>query len=263
MNLIVDSKALKQFQYRIKQYEAHRYFYHEIAKRLFARLPYMKIMPRQILDIGGDLFTLTQLKKQYPDANIIQHAMTSLNNFSYKKNQFDLVVANLSLHFAEDMFSLLAKIRNSLKPDGLLLFSTLGPDTLIELHQAFLQAEDKWHVYPFMDMHPIGDELVRLQFFEPVVDMEKITLQYEALDDLFFDLKNTGSQNSLLNRSRGLQGKKAWQKMLASYPKNEKGFYPVTGEVIYGQAWVKGPRLAKVNADNEVLFSTDNGLLTV
>jgi len=260
MNEIIDSKAIKKAIARITQYAEHSHFQQEIAERLLARLPFMKIQPRRILDCGGDQFTLQALQKNYPEAEVVQHPITELNNFAYGAASFDFVFANLSLHWAEDMFKTLAEFRRLIKQDGLLLFSTLGPDTLTELHQAFLTAEDKWHVHPFMDMHPIGDEVLRLQFFEPVIDMEKVTLHYESLDDLFLDLKNTGTQNALTQRSRGLQGKNAWQKMLTHYVKTKEGYFPVTAEVIYGQAWVNGPRLSRVGSDNEVVFSLEDGL---
>lgn len=258
---MIDTKALKKSVKKSKvHFTEHNFLVHEIADRLSQRLEFMKIQPQSILDCGArDDYHQTLLKKYYPAAKIISLAHgEELVKLPFENESVDMVFANLNLHWSSDIFKTLAEFRRILKQDGLLLFSTVGPDTLKELAQAFLLAEEKWHVHPFMDMHHLGDELVRLQFFEPVVDMEILELQYEALEDLFSDLKNSGATNTWSERSRGLQGKTAWVRMLMNYEKLKKqGNYPVTFEIIYGQAWVAGPQLSKLNSDGEITFSLD------
>lgn len=258
---MIDTKALKKsFEKSQKHFAEHNFFVHEIADRLSQRLEFMKIQPQVILDCGArDNYHQELLKSHYPEAKIICLAHgEALLNLPLENKSVDMVFANLNLHWSSDIFKTLSEFRRILKKDGLLLFSTVGPDSLKELAEAFLSAEEKWHVHPFMDMHHLGDELVRLQFFEPVVDMEILQLQYEALGDLFSDLKNTAARNTWSERSRGLQGKNAWLRMLMNYEKlKSEGHYPVTFEIIYGQAWVTGPKLSKLNSDGEITFSLD------
>lgn len=258
---MIDQKFLEKSAKKAKTHFAeHNFLVHEIADRLAQRLEFMKIKPQVILDCGArDEYHEKLLAAQYPEAKIItiEHG-ENLLKLPLENNSADMVFANLNLHWSSDIFKTLAEFRRILKKDGLLLFSTVGPDTLKELHQAFLSAEEKWHVHPFMDMHHLGDELVRLQFYEPVVDMEIIQLQYESIHDLFLDLKNSGARNAWSERSRSLQGKTAWLRMLMNYEKlKHDGTYPVTLEVIYGQAWVAGPQLSKLNNAGEITFSLD------
>ncbi len=259
---MIDQQAVKKRWHKVQRYYAeHNQLQIEIAKRLAARLPYMKIAPKVIVDLAArEKTTQALLQQHYPNAQIITLPFGEpLDKFPIETASVDLVFANLALHWSADMFKTLAECRRILKKDGLLLFSTVGPDTLKELHTAFLTAEEKWHVHAFMDMHHIGDELVRLQFFEPVMDMEILQLRYESLRDLFEDLKNSGTANAWPARSRGLQGKVAWQKMLAHYASlQQDNLYPVTIECVYGQAWVAGPRLAVLNNNNEATFSLDD-----
>lgn len=255
---MIDSNTLKKSAAKSKDcFAEHNFFVHEIADRLVQRLELMKIKPKTILDCGArDDYHQKLLKEYYPEVTIlrVEHG-EELTQLPMQNESIDLVFANLNLHWSSDIFKTLKEFRRILKKDGLLLFSTVGPDTLKELAHAFLSAEEKWHVHPFMDMHHLGDELVRLQFYEPVIDMEILQLRYETLGDLFSDLKNSGARNIWSERSRGFQGKTAWLRMLLQYEKLKQGAsYPATFEIIYGQAWVTGPPLSKANKNGEVVF---------
>jgi malonyl-CoA O-methyltransferase len=74
------------------------------------------------------------------------------------------------------------------------LFSTYGPDTLIELRSAWAQIDDYKHVNDFYDMHDIGDLMQNLNFMDSVLDTEKIIIQYDNVKQLQKDLKNIGSK---------------------------------------------------------------------
>ncbi len=125
-----------------------------------------------------------------------------------------------------------------MKPDGVLVFTTFGPDTLKELRQAFTHADNYQHVNQFMDMHDIGDLLVHSGFATPVMDMEYITLTYDDVESVMHDLKTIGAHNVSRGRRQGLMGKTAWQKAIAQYETlRQNGKLPATYEIIYGHAW--------------------------
>jgi malonyl-CoA O-methyltransferase len=125
-----------------------------------------------------------------------------------------------------------------LEPGGLLMFSTLGPDTLRELRAALPQQGDTQRVHPFIDMHDLGDALLQAGFADPVMDMEMLTLTYASLDELFADLRTTGANNAARNRPHGLSGRAGWEAARAHYEtlrRDER--LPVSIEIIQGQAW--------------------------
>ena len=101
-----------------------------------------------------------------------------------------------------------------IRPGGLLLFSTFGPDTLKELRQAWSAVDDRPHVSPFMDMHDIGDMLMRSQFAEPVMDAEYITMTYRNARELMRDIKGIGAHNAMEGRHRGLTGKQRMDRFI-------------------------------------------------
>src|SRR4029079_12572654 len=87
--------------------------------------------------------------------------------------------------------------------EGLLTFSTLGPDTLQELRAAAGEAR----VHAFTDMHDLGDMLLACGFSAPVMDMEMLTITYRGADALLADLRASGQTSARADRSRGLAGR--------------------------------------------------------
>jgi malonyl-CoA O-methyltransferase len=90
----------------------------------------------------------------------------------------DLVFSNATLQWCNDLDRTFAELLRVLRPGGLLMFTTFGPDTLRELRAAWAVADGFTHVSPFLDMHDIGDALVRARFADPVMDAERLTLTY-------------------------------------------------------------------------------------
>src|SRR5205085_909169 len=83
-------------------------------------------------------------------------------------------------------------------PEGLVLFSSLGPDTLKELRAAAGAAS----VHEFVDMHDLGDMLVAAGFSAPVMDMEVLAIEYAAGGRLLEDLRASGQTNARIDRPR-------------------------------------------------------------
>jgi malonyl-CoA O-methyltransferase len=87
-------------------------------------------------------------------------------------------------------------------------------------------------------MHDLGDALVRVGFAEPVLDVERYTLEYTEVAGLTGDLKAMGEINALAGRSRGLTGPRKFEAMRAAYEARRRdGRLPATYEVVFGQAW--------------------------
>jgi malonyl-CoA O-methyltransferase len=150
----------------------------------------------------------------------------------------DMVFSNLMLQWCNDPDTVLRECRRVLRPGGLLTFATLGPDTLIELRRAWAAADGHVHVNRFIDMHDLGDALVRSGLAEPVMDVERYTLTYADVRDLMRDLKTIGARNANSGRPRGLTGKGGLARMIAAYEEARcEGRLPATYEVVYGQAW--------------------------
>ena len=234
----------------------------EIGERLFERLHYLKITPQFVLDLGcGPGIFSSLLKKHYPQAQIIGLDLAYNMLVCAKKQQgwrrkwglvnadmtalpfasglFDLVFANQVIHWSNPLSLVMRELNRVMRPEGCLMFSTLGPDTFQELRQAFSIADPYAHVNVFPDMHDVGDDLLAEYFLDPVVDMEILTAHYADLSALLQALKAQGVRNINPARNPGLTGKQAWlrfDKSMAAWM-TPAGKYPLTYEVVYGHAW--------------------------
>ena len=150
----------------------------------------------------------------------------------------DLLVSNLALQWCPDLDAAFGEFRRVLRPEGLLMFTTFGPDTLKELRAAWSQLDQRSHVNAFIDMHDIGDALMRAGLSEPVMDVEIMTVTYPGVMPLMKDLKTIGAHNVNAGRPRGMTGRRQLRQLEEAYePWRCEGVLPATYEVVYGHAW--------------------------
>lgn len=166
------------------------------------------------------------------------------------EKRYDLVTANMSLCWINDLKSFLLKSGKALVPDGLFLGSTLGIESFREFRLAFEKVGlgEQGHVIPLTDVRAIGSLMQQLKFALPVVDRDIITLTYPNFESLYADIKAHGARNLNPNRSKGLMGTNAWRKMETAYLELfqlEDGSIPLTLEIIYLHGWRPGPNQQK------------------
>ncbi len=260
------SQVRSAFNKASNNYNDHAFLQKEIATRLDQKLEVISSNAETILDLGAGTGLLSnQLSKRFLDSQLIclDFAQSALkhNPSNYKlcadayqlplaDNSTDIVVSNLMMQWCPDLKQLFSEIHRVLKNDGLLLFSTFGPDTLKELKKSWSVVDDETHVNTFTDMHDIGDQLLQNGFQSPVMEMETLTLTYQTVTDLLRDLKVIGAQ-TVNARSKSLTGKDKFQLMIQiyeSYRQDKK--LPATYEVIYGHAWKSQSKLGRININN-------------
>jgi malonyl-CoA O-methyltransferase len=156
---------------------------------------------------------------------------------------FSLVWSNMALHWAASPQAALGEFHRVLEVEGLLMFSTPGPDTLKELRSAFSAPGAAPHVHSFIDMHDLGDMLVAAGFSAPVMDTETVTLTYSGVEAMTDDLRASGQACALELRARGLLGRARWQAVRGALEATKReGRLAATVEVVYGHAWKGAPR---------------------
>ena len=241
----------------------------EVAERLLEQLRLMTIVPDKIIDIShfaGN--TYATLKQYYPEAVCVhvspvveiaatEYVVGQSESLPFETASVDLVLSHLSFDWQEDLMQCFKEISRVLKPEGLLIFSMYGPDTLQELRYSFSKVSDYQHVHAFFDMHDIGDWLMQVGLVEPVMAKELISLRYRDLDLLFKDLRQSRSTNVLSSRMKGLMGKQRWHAMKDAYEVfRENSKLPATFEIIFGHAWKS--QISQIVVDNEVRISVDS-----
>lgn len=258
-------RVAAMFEKAAVRYDSYAFLQREIADRALDRLGLVAMEPLSILDAGsGTGYCARALASCYRKAKILQcdiawamlkearakegkffsrqrFVCCDIERVALKDAVFDLVFSSLSLQWCRELNRAFSETHRILKPDGLFLFTTLGPDTLKELRLAWTEVSDTPHVNQFFDMHDMGDALVANGFSHPVMEAEYITVNYDDVMSLMRDLKGLGASNAAPDRSRGLLGKKNLRAFKDAYEVNRAdGKLPATYEVIYGHAWARG-----------------------
>ncbi|WP_321959911.1 methyltransferase domain-containing protein [Paraburkholderia sp. J7] len=273
----------------------------EIAQRMRERLEYIKVNPAAVLDIAcGQGDDLPGLRERFPEAPVfgtdLSLAMlrrarehdapdTSWRRFlpasvgralgsrgprvaqadfaalPFAHDAFELLWSNLALHWHPRPDLVFGEWQRVLKVNGLLMFSTLGPDTLKELRGAYAEVEaahgvpTRAHVIDFVDMHDLGDMLVENGFEIPVMDQETLTITYKTPEKLLADVRRWGAypferHGDGEGENGGTHGARRLHRALVAALEARRrtdgphaGTIPLTFEIIYGHAWKAVPRM--------------------
>ncbi len=266
-------------------YEQHDVLQREVQTQLLERLDFYKEQqPARVLDVGaGTGRGSALLKQRYPKAEVIAMDLAlpmlrAAKSHSSWRRPFDRVCAeasalpladhsvdvlhsNLCFQWIDDLPALFGECMRVLKPGGLMVFSSFGPDTLKELRAAWAEADQQPHVSRFLDMHDVGDAMLAAGLRDPVLDVFRYTLTYSEPRKLLEELQGLGATNADQSRERGLTGKSHYRRMLTAYETMRvDGRIPATWEVVSAHAWgapVGQPR--RVSGGGEIAsFSIDS-----
>ena len=229
---------------------------------MLARLDYVKLAPRRILDAGSgpardagalarryrgaELIALDFAPAMLPRAGRLERWLgrgtlalcADLHRLPLAPQSMQLVWCNMALHWVSEPLAALRELERVLAPEGLLMFSTLGPDTLTELRAT----AGATRVHAFTDMHDWGDMLVAAGLHAPVMDMEMIALEYPQGARLLDDLRASGQTNARVDRPRSLAGRAFGDALRRRLAAERRASY----EVVYGHAWKRAPVSSEV-----------------
>ncbi|MDJ0807589.1 MAG: malonyl-ACP O-methyltransferase BioC [Gammaproteobacteria bacterium] len=264
---IIDKRqARRSFERAASGYDEVAVLQRETAGRMLARLDYIQHSPKLILDVGAGTGEATHaLANRFRKARTIalDFALPMLQRARRRgswlrrprcvcgdaeqlplaDHSVDLIFSNATLQWCNDLQQTFQEFLRVLRPAGLLMFSTYGPDTLSELRQSWAEVDGSTHVSPFPDMHDIGDAMLRAGLANPVVDVDRMSLSYPDVRGLMRDLKTLGAHNVTTGRQRGLTGKGRLRAMFKAYEQFRiDGRLPASYEVVYGHAWAPAQR---------------------
>ena len=258
----LDMRAVRRsFDRASKTYARAAVVQAEIRARLLERLDLVKLQPTRTLDLGAASGQSSRaLKDRYPKSQVFaldlsigmlaeaageqrflrrfERIAADAQRLPLRDGAIDLALSNLMLAWCNNPDAVFRETARVLRPDGLFMFTTLGPDTLKELRTAFRRIDARTHVHRFIDMHDLGDALIRAGFSEPVMDTERLTITYKSTRALLSELRATGSTNATAGRSRGLLGRAHFDAIGRELESQRRdGSIPLSLEVVYGHAW--------------------------
>lgn len=268
MNPRLDPRHVRRaFARAAATYDAAAALPREARTRLMESLEYLETRtPSVVLDVGaGTGHASALIRKRWPKAQVIaldasppmlqqarrqagwwkpfQRVCGDAAALPLAAHSVDVIFSNLCLPWLDDLPAVFAGFRRVLRPGGLLLCSTFGPETLAELDEAFAAVDDHAHVSRFPPIAQFGDALMMAGFRDPVLDRDLFTLTYDDLPALMKDLQALGATNARLDRRRSLTGRGRFAAAAAAYEPHRRadGKLPSSWEVIYAHAWAPDP----------------------
>jgi malonyl-CoA O-methyltransferase len=254
-------RVRQAFDRAVDSYDAAAILQREVCARLLQRLDCVKLVPHWILDAGcGTGEAIRPLQSRYRGAQLVAFDISErmlqraaqraswwrpthqvcgdLAALPFADNSFELLFSNLSLQWCNDPAAVFNGMLRVLKPGGLLMFTSFGPDTLKELRASWQQVDTAVHVNQFADMHDVGDALLQSGFADPVMEAEVIVMQYRQVDRLMQDLREIGANVPAAGRRTGLLTPHALSTLRAAYEDfRQQDQLPASYEIIYGHAW--------------------------
>lgn len=188
------------------------------------------------------------------DMSLTRHVLQNPETLPFEANSFDLVLSSLSLHWINDLPSVLSQINNVLKPDAPFIAAMSGGDSLFELRGSLQLAEQDrlggigTHVSPLADVRDVGNLLTRAGFKLLTVDVDDIIVDYPSTLHLMRDLQAMGESNAALKRTPGPISRDVLLATEAIYKElygNDDGSIPATFRTIYMIGWKEGANQPK------------------
>lgn len=233
----------------------------EVADRLLDRLDDTTRVFTRALDVGGRGVVAPRLRARgiatvtlEASSGMAQHDRPviagDVDALPFAPASFDLIVANLSLHWVTDLPGALIQLRQVLMPDGLLLVSMPALGTLGELRTALTQAEAALtggaspRVSPFAGLPDCAGLLQRAGFALPVVDGDTIELLYANPLALLHELRAAGETNAVTLRDRRPAPPDLFAAALSALPQRD-GRTVATLRLAMMTGWAPGPSQPK------------------
>jgi malonyl-CoA O-methyltransferase len=262
----LDRRALRRaFDRAADSYDAAAVLQTRVRTELIERLQFFALSPGTMLDLGaGTCRTAQALRRRFSDARIvavdlaggmlrraprswwprrsIARLCADAGALPLKTGCVDLVVSNLMLQWCDQPDGVFDEVQRVLRPGGLFMFSTFGPETLHELREAFSHADGDEHVSHFADLQALGNGLVRAGLREPVMDIDQHRMHYADARALMRELQSIGATHAASQRARGLMGRARMRRVVDAYERRrEPRGLPATYEVIFGTAFGGAP----------------------
>ena len=237
-------------------YDSAAQLQREVGEQLLTFLDRYQEAPGIVLDLGcGTGHFCAELKNHFPQAQylgldlaagMVEYARSRCDEACYwmvadaealplASESVDVVFSSLAVQWCYRPEHLFAELSRVLRPGGLCVFTSLGPDTLCELRNAWATVDSHQHVNTFLPTADLVAAAERVPAIEMTLQRSAFRMEYERVRELLDELKALGAHNMNRSRPAGLTSRRSLQGMLQAYEcVRANGLLPATYDVIFG-----------------------------
>ncbi|MDX1734909.1 MAG: malonyl-ACP O-methyltransferase BioC, partial [Halioglobus sp.] len=244
------------FSRAARQYDSVAALQRDVGHALLERLDRRAARPAVVLDLGcGTGYFAPHLRERFPAATHIgldiaegmvgyarerageggSWLVGDAEELPLAAGSVDLVFSSLALQWCARTERLFRELHRVLAPGGLCVFTSLGPETLSELREAWAAVDTYQHVNTFIAAAELEGAVAGIAALDLALQSEIVVMQYQRVRQLLDELKTLGAHNMNSARQPGLTSRRALQGMLQAYEERRRdGQLPATYEVYYG-----------------------------
>ena len=277
------SAVRRQFLKANRTFDSRAAVFETISDRLLQRLELLAVKPERVLDLGcRSGYQLGALAQRYPDAVVVgadpapgqlpqmprswpawlrrsrpaqsYRIACDPHVLPFADGSFDLVVSNLLLPWCATPHRVFEETARILASGGVFMFTSAGPDTLMEYRRAWASIDSHLHSFGLIDMHDLGDTMMASGFAAPVLDRDNLIVDYPDIAALQEELRCLGAANIATGRRQGLMSNTINKRLGADFPAGQR--FPVTLELVQGHGW-KGELKSKKTETGDINVSVD------
>lgn len=261
----------RRFEHAANTFDSADFVHAATRDGLFQRLQPLLVDAHLVVDLGSATGAANKpLNKRFPKAQVISvdvahnmlqkarnrkswlaktsFAQANAAALPFANESVDVVFSNQLLPWIAETGTVFTEVARVLRKGGMFAFATLGPDSLREISRAWSQVDDNAHVSQFPDMHNLGDALVNAGLRDPVLDVDRLGINYKDSHALFADLTAVGARNALFRRVQSLTGKQRFANMVRALEDTAVGGeITLELELVFGHCWGAGPKMDRAN----------------
>ena len=247
----------RSFSRAAQSYDSVAELQRRVADRLLASLPDCR--DKRLVDLGcgtgyslpalaeraggGELLALDiaegmldyarQRCQQAADTQVDQWICGDAEDLPLADDSVDVIFSSLSLQWCHKPGALYTELERVLRPGGVAVIATLGPETLHELRAAWQQVDGYVHVNAFESRATIEEAIHASRLhLDSWLDIPE-AVYYQRLGELTRELKSLGAHNVNDGRPGGLTGRQRLSRLTAAYEqfRDDEGRLPASYQV--------------------------------